>query len=274
MRARIETPPPPDSELFGGEFHRGTSFFGWRPRGTPDWLLIYTDVGGGSITTPKGTATTEPGDIILYSPGDFQNYKTDPAKGRWHLLWVHFLPKPAWQPWLQWPTGRHGVKMLHLEKGEVRDSFIAAMRRMIHISRRKLPNARNFALNALEEALLWAHVAAGREPWMRTDTRVHQAMDYLTANLQQPFSLDALSRHCGLSVSRLAHIFKKGTGISPQQFFEQQRMWQASQLLRLTNLGIAEVATEVGYDCAFYFSNRFRRYSGKSPSRFRRDKKF
>jgi AraC family transcriptional regulator of arabinose operon len=46
-------------------------------------------------------------------------------------------------------------------------------------------------------------------------------------------------------------------------------MQVASRLLRLTSLTIQEVAGEVGYDDPFYFSNRFRRYSGKSPSQFR-----
>ncbi len=50
-------------------------------------------------------------------------------------------------------------------------------------------------------------------------------------------------------------------------------MWHASRLLRLTSLGIAEVAAEVGYEDAFYFSNRFRRYAGKSPTKFRAQKK-
>jgi AraC family transcriptional regulator of arabinose operon len=50
-------------------------------------------------------------------------------------------------------------------------------------------------------------------------------------------------------------------------------MGQAGQLLRLTGLGIAEVAAEVGYDDPFYFSNRFHRYSGKSPTQFRQQKK-
>ena len=108
---------------------------------------------------------------------------------------------------------------------------------------------------------------------MRTDPRVRRAMDYLAANLRQPFRLETLARHCGLSVSRLAHLFKTGAGTSPQQFFEQQRMWHAGQLLRLTGLPVAEVAVEVGYDDPFYFSNRFRRYAGKSPTQFRRQRK-
>lgn len=77
------------------------------------------------------------------------------------------------------------------------------------------------------------------------------------------------ARHCGASVSRLARLLKQQTEVSPQQFLERHRMQHACQLLRRTSLGISEIASEVGYADAFYFSNRFRRYAGKSPSQFR-----
>ncbi len=272
MSARIETPYVSGSGLYAGEFQRNRSYTNWRPHGTDDWLLIYTAAGAGYLTTASKEGPTRPGDVTLYAPGELHDYKTDPGAGRWHLLWAHFIPKPSWQPWLLWPSGTHGVKSLHLEKGEIRDSFVGAMRRMLQVSRRRLPNARDFAGNALEEALLWAHVSASRGDWIRTDLRVRRAMDYLAANPRQPFRLETLARHCSLSVSRLAHLFKAGTGTSPQQFFEQQRMWHAGQLLRLTGLSIAEVAAEAGYDDPFYFSNRFHRYSGKNPTEFRRQK--
>ena len=46
-------------------------------------------------------------------------------------------------------------------------------------------------------------------------------------------------------------------------------MQHARQLLIRTSLSIAEVAADVGYSDPFYFSNRFHRYNGKSPTAFR-----
>lgn len=272
MKKRRETPHPTVFDLNASEFDRNATFTNWRPRGTQDWLLIYTAAGAGYLTTAKAEGATRIGEVTLYAPGEMQDYRTDPDTDRWNLLWAHFLPKPSWKPWLRWPTSPHGVKSLLLEKGEIRDGFAGAMKRTIHAIRRQLPNFRDFAANAFEEALLWAHVSASREPWTRMDPRVRQAMDYLVGHLREPFHFETLARHSGLSVSRLAHLFKEGTGASPQQFFEQQRMWHAGQLLRGSGLAIAEIADEVGYDDPFYFSNRFRRYAGKSPSAFRKEK--
>jgi AraC family transcriptional regulator of arabinose operon len=269
MSSRRESPYTFTPGILGGEFDRNRSYKNWRSKGTPDWLLIYTQNGAGRITTSAGSMTTRPGDIILYAPGERHDYATDPAVNRWHLLWVHFTPKPMWRPWLRWPVDSQGVKFLHLEKDEVRASFQLAMRRMLHFSYRKHPNKTEFLANSLEEVLLWAHVTATRGAWLKTDPRIRQAIDYLAANLRQPFRLDQLARHSHLSVSRLSHLFKINTGLTPQQFFEQQRMEHAAQLLRVTGLSIAEVAKEAGYEDAFYFSNRFRRFAQKSPSQFR-----
>ena len=271
MSPRLNAPNHPVLELFANEFRRGPAYSNVRARGSGDWLLIYTEAGAGRFVSDSGVLDSVPGDAILYAPSDAQNYSTAATAGKWHLLWVHFMPKPHWQVWLPWPVTKCGLRVLHFEQGEEREAFRAAMLRMIHVSRRKIPGASDFAANALEEALLWSNVAASRDQWLAMDPRVRKAIDYLVANLRKPFLLETLALHCGASVSRLAHLFKQQTGASPQQFLERHRMQYACQLLRLTNLSVAEIGSETGYSDAFYFSNRFHRYTSKSPSQFRLD---
>lgn len=270
MHSRIETSHTPVRELYCDQFRRGPSYTNWRPRGSGDWLLIYTEAGSGQLVAAGETCATRTGDVLLYGPNDSQDYRTRPGAGRWHLLWVHFTPKATWPAWLHWPPNECGLKLIHLEKGEVRERFRAALLRMIRLSRRKLPGALDLAANALEEALLWGNVATSKGPWLDFDLRVRRAVDHLATHLREPFLLETLARHCGLSVSRLAHLFKQQVGLTPQQFLESQRMQHACKLLRLTSLNVAEVALEVGYPDAFYFTNRFRRAMGTSPSQFRR----
>jgi len=260
----------PVTEIYCDEFRCGPTYRTVRPRGRSDWLLIYTEAGSGRFISPTGSRETVPGDAILYAPGDPQDYGTVKKMEKWHLLWVHFMPKPQCQIWLPWPVTVGGSRLLHFEKGDVRQAFREAMARMIRVSRRKIPGALDLAANALEEALLWANVAASKDRWLAMDPRVRKAIDFLVGDLRRPFLLETLAHHCGASVSRLSHIFKQQTGSSPQQFIERHRMQHAGQLLRLTNLSIAEIAAEAGYDDAFYFSNRFRQYAGASPSEFRR----
>ena len=101
------------------------------------------------------------------------------------------------------------------------------------------------------------------------DPRVREALDYLCRHLDQSIPLDALAEHCGLSASRLAHLFREQVAMTPVQFLESQRMRRARQLLEVTGMSVAEVGYEVGYDNPFYFSLRFKKATGKSPRQYR-----
>ena len=267
---RRETPWSHHEAPLFGERDAGASYANYRPRGSGDWLLIYTLAGSGRLTTPAGFLATRPGDATLYAPGEYQDYRTDPAAGRWKILWSHFNSRPDWLPWLRWPVGAEGIRRVHLAGADLRSRFVAALSRALHFSRRGLPAG--FGSNALEEALLWADLALADEPGGGGDPRIRKALDYLAGRWREPFRLEAVARHCGLSTSRFAHLFKETMGLSPQRFFEEQRLRHACELLGLSGLGIAEIAAEVGYDDPFYFSNRFSRHTGKSPSQWRREK--
>ncbi len=269
MAESPELPPTRVLHLYGAEFRRGADYVNRRTQGSGDWLLIYTAAGAGLFRTAAGRYIITPGQAVLYAPGDLQDYRTDPETGRWTLRWTHFMPLPHWQPWLQWPIGPGGLRLLRLDDLDLRRSFGAALQRMIRVQHREVPLRTELAANALEEALLWARVAAMDDQRLELDHRVQRAIDYLAAHLKDDFRLATLARHCGLSVSRLAHVFKAQIGQSPQQFLEGHRMRRASQLLRLTALSMAEVAAEAGFDDAFYFSKRFRRWSGRAPTVYR-----
>ncbi|RYG65781.1 AraC family transcriptional regulator, partial [bacterium] len=198
------------------------------------------------------------------------DYSTDAEERFWDLTWVHFLPPPHWEAYLRWPIHAIGLRYLDPAHAEPGANFQLALARMLEMSRRTVPRALDLAANALEEALLWAHITSDPTTVSAADERVRRAADYLSINLKKPFQLNEVAAHCGLSVSRLSHLFKAQTGVSPQQFHERQRLQHATQLLRLTGLSVGEVAQEVGFADPFYFSNRFRRAFGKSPLRFRR----
>lgn len=272
MALRRPTPHVPTPQLVCDCFHQGQSYANWRPRGSEDWLLIHTDGGAGQFTSRLGSFTAREGEVVLYAPGDAQDYRTAPDAGHWDLMWVHFRPRSGWEPWLAWPRHESGLQYACLRGDENHAAFRAALERMQQFARRSIPGALDFASNALEEALLWAKNVTSRGEEVARDERIGRAADHLSANLREPFELETLAARYGLSVSRFAHLFKEQMGIAPQQFLERRRMKHACHLLRLTGLSVAEVAREVGYSDPFYFSNRFRRHLGHSPLQFRRER--
>lgn len=269
------------------EFRVGRSYTNWRPHGSGDWLLIFTCAGAGQVVAGGVPHRLLPGDAVLFAPGAEQDYSTDPEIGQWHLRWAHFRPRPHWRPWLIWSeiaprTGMVGIRGAEAEEiaavlqrmlvtrrlaGDGHDDLAmdAVFQRTLVARRPADEGGDDLAMNALEEVLI--RCARSSRFVMRTgiDERVRRAVSYLAAHPSEPFSLERLATHCGLSSSRLSHLFRAELGASPQPFSEKLRLDYARELLRQTNLSVAEVAAEVGFEDPLYFSRRFRRAFGHAP---------
>jgi AraC family transcriptional regulator, arabinose operon regulatory protein len=253
--------------IWADEFRQNASYRVWRSRGTPDWLFIYTVAGAGRAGLPGEETLLTPGTAILFEPDTPHSYLTDPEAGSWHLLWAHFLPRPHWQLWLHWPgLIMPGLRIAHVRDRKALREIRSCMAETARFGRQHFAAREEFMMNAFERALLWTRTA--EEP-KEIDERVRKAIDLLAGDVRQPFSLAKLAKACGLSISRLAHLFSEQIGASPQQYHENLRLERAAQLLDSSSLSISEIAEETGYANAFYFSNRFRKFSGQSPSQYR-----
>lgn len=265
-----EAPSPLTDVLVAGEFHRKSNYTNWRSHGTNDWLLIFTVEGGGRVASGRSEVMARRGTVTLYQPHTPQHYFTDPAVGRWHLLWSHFQPRSHWRGWLNWPERTRGLRTLVSHDKALIRNIGAALIDTVRLSRQRLPGSIELASNALERAILWINSANLHRD---LDERIRKAADLLAEQLHEPFSLAKLARECGLSVSRLAHLFREQMGASPQKYQEQLRLQSAGQLLRTSGLSVTEIAAELGYASPFYFSKRFKTFFGKSPSHYRHDRK-
>jgi AraC family transcriptional regulator, arabinose operon regulatory protein len=255
-----------------GDLLGGARYGVWRTRGTRDYLLMYTRSGRGRIGLGGGREQfLEAGQVVLLRPGTLHDYGT--ARGgesaHWNLLWAHFLPRPHWLDWLTWPELAPGVLHLALDEAmapRVEASLLTMHRRATGA----LLQREEFALNALEEALLWC--ASENPATRRHDPRVAEALAFLVANLSRPITLDDVAKAAGLSISRLAHLVRQETGLTTLQFLERERLARARQLLRLTTRSVSEIAAEVGFENPNYFSLRFRKLVGVGPRRYRQQR--
>jgi AraC family transcriptional regulator of arabinose operon len=258
---------PVDKRIYGYEFEETSHYHTIREKGRPDCLLIYTLAGIGRVGFQKMETNLEPGNLCLYEPASFQDYRTAAVPGHWHFLWVHFDASARLSSLIDWPLWKKGIRLLNIPMGALRMEIEEAMQRMIRHSGRPGANADALAYHSLEEVLLLVQPTAagggGR------DLRIQRAIDHLTLHYEQKFELGSLAKLAGLSISRLSHLFQEETGKSLRGFQEDVRMEHASSLLLFTQLPVAEVALKCGYEDALYFSKRFRRLKGFSPSGFR-----
>lgn len=256
---------PISASCFRGAILRHTV----RPLGTRDWLLIYTLGGSGLYRFPGGTFESRPRDITLFRPGAFQDYQISPRAGRWDIFFAHFLPRPEWLPWLNWPEKSPGLMTLPLREAALGRRVVRRFQDMIRFQSGAHARWQTFGLNAMEEVLLWCDSVNPNQATTKSDPRIGRALEHLTSHVAEPFSEEKLARTAGLSPSRLRHLFRQETGESPRQFQEQLRLLRARDLLAMSRQTIGEISQELGFSNPFYFTLRFKKQTGESPRAFR-----
>lgn len=82
--------------------------------------------------------------------------------------------------------------------------------------------------------------------------------------------LETLSRLSGLGASGFRHRFLRETGLSPKEFILREKVGSAAKLLRAKERDLTGIAFETGFASSQSFARMFRKYTGKSPSEYRK----
>ncbi len=134
--------------------------------------------------------------------------------------------------------------------------------------------------NALAVHLLRRYSPLGREQIAPSFDRsaagvsartVRRALDFIGDNLISDLSLADIARAANASERHLHRLFKEAVGMSPHQYVIRERVAEAKALLRRTDLKIAEVAVSSGFAHHQHLNRHFKRLTGSSPERFRRE---
>lgn len=97
------------------------------------------------------------------------------------------------------------------------------------------------------------------------EAQIMIANNYPTENL----GLNSIASALLISPSYLSRSFKRQVGKNITQYIAETRIDQAKKLLCTTDKRVGEIASEVGYNDAYYFSKQFKKITRCSPSEFR-----
>ena len=100
-----------------------------------------------------------------------------------------------------------------------------------------------------------------------TPAALSKMLIYIKKNLTRPITLAQLCMECGLSESYAERLFKKYFGITATEYIHNEKLYYACELMRNTSLNVSSVAHYLGYTDVFYFSRRFKRKFGVSPTK-------
>lgn len=100
---------------------------------------------------------------------------------------------------------------------------------------------------------------------------IAKVKNYINNNYKhEELSLNSAAEYASVSSVYLSSLFKKETGINFKTYLINKRMDKAIELLNTTNFKTYEIAHLVGFSNPHYFSISFRKYTGKSPTDYRK----
>ena len=101
------------------------------------------------------------------------------------------------------------------------------------------------------------------------DQRVEIVRSAIEKDCRRAWTISALAKLVNLSPSRLRHLFKSETGLTPNQFIKEVRLNEAERLVRTTFLRVKEIMNRVGFLDESHFGHEFKKAYGVSPSTYR-----
>lgn len=121
----------------------------------------------------------------------------------------------------------------------------------------------------LKEFLLRLHDLISFDPNDKNQEIINEMKKYIAENYQNGITLSEMARKFNLSTGHLSNLFHEQTGESFSDYLNMIRLNKAKELLKTTDDRIYQIADQLGFNDAYYFSSWFKKLVGASPTTYR-----
>ena len=101
------------------------------------------------------------------------------------------------------------------------------------------------------------------------DEAIYRAVNFIHKHLNATLTIEKLARLSGISRTLFIERFKKSVGNTPLSYIKAWKMTKAKQLLKHSDLSVAAIGEQIGYNSASAFNRVFKKTFDISPNRFR-----
>ena len=102
-----------------------------------------------------------------------------------------------------------------------------------------------------------------------SDDGMKVVIDYIERNIKKGISLEDVANHVNISTYYLSKIFKKEMGVNFITYITDRKMELAKEMLVTTDVPVLNIALDLAYNEANYFSKAFKNKTGYTPSEYR-----
>lgn len=100
-------------------------------------------------------------------------------------------------------------------------------------------------------------------------TVIEKVKRYITLHITQNLTRDDIANYVYLNSDYLSRLFKKETGMTLMEYFQNERLNYAKELIEKTDWHISKVAAYMGYSNFSHFARAFKEIMGMSPTEFK-----
>ena len=97
-----------------------------------------------------------------------------------------------------------------------------------------------------------------------------RVVEFIEEHLAEEISLAALAELVGLSLYHFARAFTQSFGAPPHRYHMARRIDRAKNLLQRPALSVTEIAVRIGFRETSSFTRAFRKFTGLTPTEYRR----
>jgi AraC family transcriptional regulator len=95
-------------------------------------------------------------------------------------------------------------------------------------------------------------------------------IEFVEEHLAEEISLADLAELVDLSLYHFARAFTQSFGVPPHRYHMAQRIERARSLLEKPALSVTQIGIQIGFREASSFTKAFRRFTGLTPTEYRR----
>jgi len=176
----------------------------------------------------------------------------------------------------EYPKTQFSDELFHIDRDRI---TCAGGQSSLDMMLKVISNAHGAKVSAQISEQFMCERIRGTEDRQRIPLRLHlganqpiltEAVTLMEANLEEPISLDELSRYVGISRRQLERLFQKHLSCVPTRYYLNLRLNRARLLLLQTSKSIVDIALACGFISAPHFSKCYRDMFGIPPRDERR----
>ena len=221
--------------------------------------IEYVKSGKGICTVNGQPFSFEEGMLFFMTPTDFHSVRTDGAD----IINLMFLADLATPSHLAPFTSRNVPKTIAIPPGT--RPFLTALLEEIVACQEDLTYCSSL-IDCLLLKLMQHFVPFSENNWSSASQKMHF---FIMNHFKEKISLEDAASHAGLTPAYASAVFKKEMQINFKNFLNDLRFDYARKLLVYSNLTVAQICTESGFEDYPNFIRRFKAHFGMTPTELR-----